>query len=58
MASIQGSQIQCRKDQIQVSHVEKNMVEKSSTVPKKSIYKEYFNPTLGLTLSTPGLVQY
>ena len=33
-ASIQGRQIQCRKDQMQVSHVEKNMVEQSSTVPK------------------------
>ena len=32
-ASIQGRQIQCRKDQMQVSHVEKNMVEQSSTVP-------------------------
>ena len=29
--SIQGRQIQCRKDQLQVSHVEKNMVEQSST---------------------------
>ena len=46
---IQGRQIQWRKDQMQVSHVEKNMVE-------QSIYKEYFNHTLGLTLSTPGLV--
>ena len=32
-ASIQGRQIQCRKDQMQVSHVNKNMVEQSSTVP-------------------------
>ena len=32
-ASIQDRQIQCRKDQKQVSHDEKNMVEKSSTVP-------------------------
>ena len=34
--SIQGRQIQRRKDQMQVSHVEKNMVEveQSSTVPK------------------------
>ena len=30
---IQGSQIQCRKDQMQVSHVDKNIVEQSSTVP-------------------------
>ena len=40
----------CRKDQIQVSHVEKNIVEQSSTIPK------YLNHTLGLTLSTPSLV--
>ena len=40
-----------------VSHVEKNMVEQSSTVPN-TIYKEYLNHTLGLTLSTPGLVIY
>ena len=46
---IQGRQIQWRKDQMQVSYVEKNMVE-------QSIYKEYLNHTLGLTLSTPGLV--
>ena len=32
-ASIQGRQIQCRKDQMQVSHVDKDMVEQSSTVP-------------------------
>ena len=32
-ASIQGRQIQCRTDQMQVSHVQKNMVEQSSTVP-------------------------
>ena len=32
-ASIQGRQIQCRKDQMKVCHVEKNMVEQSSTVP-------------------------
>ena len=32
-ASIHGRQIQCRKDQMQVSHVDKNMVEQSSTVP-------------------------
>ena len=35
--------------------VDKIMVEQSSTVPK-SIHKEYLNQTLGLTLSTPGLV--
>ena len=32
-ASIQGRQSYCREDQMQVSHVEKNMVEQSSTVP-------------------------
>ena len=32
-ARIKGTQSQCRKDQMQVSHVEKNMVEQSSTVP-------------------------
>ena len=34
-ATIQNRQIQCRKDQMQVSYVEKNMVEveQSSTVP-------------------------
>ena len=31
--SINVRQIQCRKDQMQVSHVDKNMVEQSSTVP-------------------------
>ena len=31
-ASIQGRQIQCRKDQMQISHVEKYNVEQSSTV--------------------------
>ena len=29
-ASIQGRQIQCMKDQIEVSHVDKNMVEQSA----------------------------
>ena len=43
-----GRQIQCKKDQMQV-------VEKSSIVPY-SIYKEYLNQTLGLTLSTLVLV--
>ena len=38
-----------------MDHVEKNMVQQSSTVPL-SIYKEDLNHTLGLTLSTPGLV--
>ena len=33
------------------------MVEQSSTVPQ-SIYKEDLNHTLGLTLSTPGLVNF
>jgi len=32
-AGIQGRQIQCKKDKIQVSHVEKNVVEQSKTVP-------------------------
>ena len=40
---------------MQVNHVDKNMVEQSSTVPS-SINKEYLKHTLGLTLSTPGLV--
>ena len=40
---------------MQVSHVDKNMVEQSTTVPQ-SIYKRGLNPTLGLTLLTPGLV--
>ena len=48
-ASFQGGQIQCRKDQMQVSHVEKNMVEQNN-------YKVYLNHTLGLTLSIPGIV--
>ena len=46
---------------MQVSHVEKNMVEveQSSTVPNPlSIYKKNLNHTLGLTLSTPGLVKF
>ena len=43
---------------MQVSHVEKNMVDQSSTVSNNlSIYKEYLNHTLGLTLSTPSLVR-
>ena len=36
-ASIQGRQIQCRKDQMHVSHVDKNMVEQSSTVPIRNL---------------------
>ena len=42
---------------MQVSHVEKNMIEQSSTVPNSQT-KDYLNHTLGLTLSlsTPGLV--
>ena len=32
-ASIKARQIQCRKDQMQVSHVEKNIVKQSSPVP-------------------------
>ena len=51
-ASIQGRQIQCRKDQMQAFHVDKIMMEQSSTVPQ-SIYKEYLNQTLGLTFSAP-----
>ena len=39
-ATIQDRQIQCRKDQTQVSHVEKDMVEQSHTTPL-SICKEY-----------------
>ena len=36
----------------------KNVVEQSSTVPNSQsiTYKEYIIHTLGLTLSTPGLV--
>ena len=49
-ASIKGRQIQCRKNQLQVSYVEKNMTTSQSS------YKEYLNPPLGLTLSIPGLV--
>ena len=33
IASIHWRTIQCRKDQMQVSHVVKNIVEQSSTVP-------------------------
>ena len=43
-ASIQGIQIQCRKDQMHVSHVEKNNVEQVA-LSKYSIYKEYLNHT-------------
>ena len=43
--SIQGIQIQCRMDQLKVSHVDEGMVEQS-----------HVNHPLGLTLSTPGLV--
>ena len=42
--------IQCRMDQM-----DKDMVEQSHTTPY-SIWKEYLNHPLGLTLSTPGLV--
>ena len=30
---IQNRQVQCMKDQMQVSHVDKDMVEQSNTVP-------------------------
>ena len=39
---------------MQVSHVDKKMVKQYSTI---SLTKENLNPTLGLTLSTPGLVR-
>ena len=39
---------------MQVSYVEKNMVEQSSTDPNS----QSLNHTLGLTLSTPGLVLF
>ena len=39
---------------MQVSHVDKKMVKQYSTI---SLTKENFSPTLGLTLSTPGLVR-
>ena len=54
-ASIQDRKFQCRMDQMQVSHVDKDMVEQSHTTPS-SICEEYLNHPLGLTLSTPGLV--
>ena len=43
---------------MQVSHVEKNMVEQSSTGPNSQSIgsREYLNHSLGLTLSTPSLV--
>ena len=46
------------KSRSPISHVEKNMVEQSSTVlnSQSITYKEYLNHILGLTLSTPGLV--
>ena len=40
---------------MQVSHVDKDMLEQSYTIPQ-SISKEYLIHPLGLTLSTPGLV--
>ena len=44
---------------MQVSHVEKNMVEQSSTVPNSQSFRSmYLNHNLGLTLSTPSLVHY
>ena len=58
-ASIQGRQIQCRKDQMQVSHVEKNMVEQSSTVPNSEsiiLILSSSGPGLG-SRSGPGQVQ-
>ena len=51
-ASIQGRQIQYRKDQIQVYHVVKNIVEQSSTVPSVPLSIH----SLGLILSTPVLI--
>ena len=42
---------------MQVSHVDKDMVEQSHTTPS-SIFKDYLNHPLGLALSTPGLVVY
>ena len=42
---------------MQVSHVDKDILKQSRTIPQ-SIYKEYLNHPLGLTLSTLGLVVY
>ena len=44
------------KDQMQVSHVDKNMVEQSIIVPISQSKMKYLNHTLGLNLSNPGLV--
>ena len=52
MIKMLDTQILCRKDQMQVSNFDKDMV--SNIVPL--VYREYFNHPLGLTLSTPGLV--
>ena len=53
-ASIQGRQIHCRMDQMQVSHVEKHMVGQSSTVPNsQSLTKRVLKPFLGLDLINP-----
>ena len=41
---------------MKVSNVDKDMVEQSTTVPNSQSIT-YLNHTLGLTLSTPGLVE-
>ena len=45
---------------MQVYYVEKNIMEQSSIVPNSLyiIYKEYLDHTLGLAISTPGLVNF
>ena len=59
-ASIQFRQIQCMKDQMQVSHVDKGMAKSSKLVFSQSIRSVYLNQgqALGLTLSIPCLVEF
>ena len=52
-ASIQGIQIPCRKDQMQGSHVNNYIVEKSSTFPGSQSIRS-LKPSIGLDLSTPA----
>ena len=43
---------------MQVSHIDKKMVEQSSTVPYSIYNREYLPPSWSLTLSTPGQVSF
>ena len=56
IASIQGRQIQCRKDPMHVSHVEKNMVEESESLCPVGNTKSKFRQGLVPINSNSGSV--